>query len=144
MKIDILRPYNKNKTRSEFYYNETIIVAENQNIRLDIFCEGYLTCYLPENKKYLKELYDNDFNFLDWVKYSGEQVSYRLWSQDYTAEDVTELSIHDMFCDNNWFAWIITDLENNEVISECDDVLDTYDDCLVILNKFIKGKLEWE
>lgn len=135
MEISILIPYDKDKRRSEHYYNETIITAVNENIRLDIFSEGYLTCYLPENKEDLSIM-----DASDWTKYSGDKLTYKFWSQGYTDDDLTELGINDMFCDSNWFSWTLTNLETGEV-EDSDDVLDSYEECLLILNDFIKGDI---
>ncbi len=134
MKIEILVPHKQGKLRSEHYHLTEIITATNQkNETLSIFTDGSLSCYLPEHKKdlHLMDAYD-------WTLYVGDNLETKFMIDGYNDDDLNELSINDMFRDDNWFTWGVT---INGEFQDSDDVLDTYDDCLYILNKFIKSEI---
>lgn len=119
MTININFPYIKDRQDSMFYRGETIIQAFTEKCTLEIFTVGHITLYVDDEK------------FVD------DNACSELLKRNFTDKDISELYDEGQILESNWFEYTITfkDPKYETLYSE---PYHQIDDCLEILNTFIK------
>lgn len=123
MNININFEYNKDRLSSMFYYGDTIIIATQAECTLEIYTVGHITLYLDEDK------------------FKDSNASIELWKRDFTDDDLIKLNEDDKILENNWFEYIIK-FEDPNKETMYSDPLGDIEECLTVLNLFIKGEFE--
>lgn len=140
MNIKLYFTYDPNRIRSEFYQGE-VINAENEIATLSIFTCGHITGYLYN-------VFANELQKLNKLKKKEEIQSTKfkdsgftdeIWSRDYSDKHL-EL-IQDDMIEFNWFEYSI-EFKNDQDTIYSTDIVGDINDCLEVLNSFIKQDYE--